>query len=374
MTTTKPGPLCHLCPLEKSAGPVWGIGSPSARLVRVGMCPGPEEIAQGEPFSGKSGQLLEQVSRKIGISRERSYTTNIVKCLVSPGQPLPQKAVDCCAPLIQKELEALQLHDTILTLGGEAFHAFTHKKLLTQSPMRKGHKKPPDPNVWLRGCIYPIGKRQLIPAVHPAYLLRTGFKDILFFERDLDRARRFAEGLGVRYEVSYNYTPSSKEIQEYIEHCWGAGRIGLDIETPTKSADEEESSSGNPSEIDVVGISAEIGYCMGIPKDQLALLKPLFAARPGKKLRMYDFNHGFDGYHLSTHFDMGGIEAFDVMKAFYLVYPDSQRHDLATALSWWTDMPYHKNLQFSQPDLYNAADTFGALWAGIEAEKEMRAL
>lgn len=371
----KPGPLCHACPLQSAPGPVWGVGSPSARLVRVGMAPGPDEVSSGEPFSGKSGQLLESASRKIGISRERSYTTNVVKCLVPPRHPLPQKAVDCCAPLIQKELDMLQFHDTILTLGAEAFHAFTHKKLLTQSPMRHGHKKPPDPNIWLRGCVYPIGqKRVIIPAVHPAYLLRTGFKDILFFERDLQRAQRFAEGKGVRYNVSYNYKPSSAEILEYIEHCWSNTRIGLDIETPIKSADEEESAYGTTSEIDVIGISAEIGYCLGIPKDQLALAKSLFAPRPSKKLRVYDFNHGFDGYHLGTHFDMGGIEAFDVMKAWYLIYPDAQRHDLATALSWFTDMSYHKNLQYSQPDYYNACDSFGALWAGIEAEKELRTL
>jgi uracil-DNA glycosylase family 4 len=371
----KPGPMCHLCPLEKSPGPVWGVGSPSARLVRIGMCPGPEEIAIKEPFSGKSGNLLEQVSRKVGISRERSYTTNVVKCLVPPGHPIPPKAVACCAPLMERELDSLPLHTTILTLGGEAFHAFTHKKLLAQSPMRKGHKKPPDPNVWLRGCVYPIGRnRVLIPAVHPSYLLRTGYKDILFFERDLDRARRFAEGLGRHYNVKFNHDPTNAEIFSYIERCWEVGRIGLDIETPIKSADEEESTYGNISEIDIVGVSCEIGYCMGIPKDRLPLLKSLFAGRPGKKLRMYDFNHGFDGYHLSTHFDMGGIEAFDVMKAWYLIYPDSQRHDLATALSWFTDMSYHKNLQFTKPDYYNACDTFGALWAGEEAEKELKLL
>lgn len=370
----KPGPLCHLCPLEKSAGPVWGIGSPSARLVRIGMAPGPDEIALNEPFSGKSGNLLEQVSRKVGISRERSYTTNVVKCLVPPGQPLPQKAVDCCAPLIQKELENLQLHTTILTLGGEAFHAFTHKKLVAQSPMRKGHKKPPDPNVWLRGCVYPIGRRVLIPAVHPAYLLRTGFKDILFFERDLSRARRFAEGLGVRVNDTYNYTPTSKEVQEYIQECLNTGEFGLDIETTYPVSDEEEAVAEDIYKILVVGLSARIGECLGVPEDLLPLLKPLFQRR-AERVRCYTYNWGFDGYHLTKYYGkLEGLSPFDVMKAFYLVYPDSQRHDLATALSWLTDMPYHKNLQFSQGDLYNTRDTYGALWAGREAEKEMKAL
>lgn len=371
---TKPGPLCHLCPLKDARGPVWGVGSPSARLVRIGMCPGPDEVISNEPFSGKSGHLLESVSRKVGISRERSYTTNVVKCLVPPGYPLPQKAVDCCAPLIQKELEMLQLHDTILTLGAEAFHAFTHKKLLTQSPMRKGHKKPPDPQVWLRGCVYPIGRRRvLIPAVHPAFLLRQGLKDILFFERDLDRARRFAEGLGRRYDVHYNHTPTDHEVSAYVEECIHADRFGVDIETTYVTTDEEESVAEDTHQITVVGLSAGLGDCVGVAPDQLSLLEPLFHAR-ARPTRMYDFNHGFDGYHLGKRFNMDGVQPFDVMKAWYLIYPDAQRHDLATALSWFTDLPYHKNLQFTQPDLYNAYDTFGVLDAGIQAEKELKAL
>lgn len=370
---SKDGPLCHLCPLKEAKGPVWGVGSPNARLVTIGMCPGADEITLNEPFVGKSGQLLDTTFRKVGISRQRSYVTNVVKCFVEPGKPIPQRAVDCCAPLIQKELDMLQFHDTILTLGQEAFHAFTHKKLLTQSPMRKGHKKPPDPNVWLRGCPYPMGKRSIVPAVHPSYLLRTGFKDILFFQRDLDRARRHAEGLGVKYNVSYNYTPTTLETLEYVEACIAAGSFGLDIETTYVDADEEERVAEDIHEITVVGLSCRYGSCIGVPPDQLSLLQALFQRRD-RRVRCYTYNWGFDGYHIGKRFDVSTVQAFDVMKAWYLIYPDAQRHDLATALSWFTDLPYHKNLQFTQPDLYNAYDTFGVLDAGIQAEKELQAL
>jgi uracil-DNA glycosylase family 4 len=371
---TKDGPRCHECPLKDAKGIVWGVGNPNARLVVIGMAPGEEEIKANEPFVGRSGQLLDQTFRKVGISRPRSYITNVVKCFVEPGKPIPAKAVDCCAPLMQKELDMLQYHDTILTLGGEAFHAFTHKKLLTQSPMRKGHKKPPDPNVWLRGCVYHIGRaRVIIPAVHPAFLLRQGLKDILFFERDLDRARRFSEGLGAHHADTYNYSPSSTEVRKYINECTSTGEFGVDIETSYADADEEERVAEDIHKITVVGLSARPGECVGVPPDLLPLLTPLFQRRD-RKLRCYAYNWGFDGYHLGKMFDLSGIQPFDVMKAFYLCYSDSQRHDLATALSWWTDMPYHKNLQFTQPDLYNARDTWGVLVAGRAAEKEMRQL
>jgi len=372
---SKPGPLCHKCPLRNAPGVVWGVGSPNARLVVIGMAPAQDEIALGEPFSGKSGYLLESTMRKVGgPGRDRRYTTNVVKCFVEPGRPIPAGAVSCCAPLMHKELDMLELHDTILTLGGEAFHAFTRKKLLTQSPMRKGHKKPPDPNVWLRGCPYPLGsRRRLIPAVHPAFLLRQGLKDILFFERDLDRARRFAEGEGLTHEDVYSYSPSGEEVQKYVQECIRAGEFGLDIETTYAEADEEERVAEDTHKITVVGISHRPGSCLGVPADMVGLLAPLFQRRD-PRLRCYTYNWGFDGYHLGKIFDMESVEAFDVMKSFYLIYPDAQRHDLATALSWFTDLPYHKNLQFSQPDLYNARDTWGVLEAGRNAVKEMTQL
>jgi hypothetical protein len=240
--------------------------------------------------------------------------------------------------------------------------------------MRKGHKKPPDPNVWLRGCVYPIGRqKRIIPAVHPSYLLRTGFKDILFFERDLDRARRFSEGLGHCYDISYTYTPTTQQVLEYSEDIIAAGHFGADIETTYIDHDEEEAVAEDIHEITVVGLSSRLGSCIGVAPDQMSLLAALFQRRD-RRLRCYTYNWGFDGYHLGKHFDTRTLQAFDVMKAWYLIYPDAQRHDLATALSWFTDLPYHKNLQFTQPDLYNAYDTFGVLDAGIQAEKELRAL
>jgi uracil-DNA glycosylase family 4 len=345
-------------------------------LMIAGMCPGPDEIKEGEPFIGKSGHILNQAIRKAGTSRELAYTTNVVKCFVTPGHPLPAGAVTCCAPLIQTEFDSLPNHTTTLTLGGEAFHAFTHKKLVSQSPARHGHKKPPDPNVWLRGCVYPVGRtRQIVPAVHPAFIARAGYKDLPFFERDVDRAVRFSEGRGVRVDDTYNYKASSQEVLGYIEEIHAAGHFGVDIETPYGDADEEERTAPGVLEIQVVGLSARLGECIGVAPDQLPLLKSLFQHRVGKtRVRAYAYNWGFDGYHLGAQFDTSAIEAFDVMKAFYLVYSDSIRHDLGTALSWFTDMPYHKNLQFTQPELYNARDTWGALAAGLQAEKEMRML
>lgn len=376
----KPGPLCSQCPLKDTAGPVWGNGSPRATLVGIGMAPAHNEITFGYPFAGVSGDVYNRNLYQAGYMRDQVYTTNVVKCLVEPGKPLPTEAVRCCAPLLRQELDLLDKPNlTILTMGQEAFHAFTHKKLHIQSPMwRRESKKAPDPQAWLRGCVYTISKlarQAIIPTMHPAYLARTGFKDAPFFQRDIQKAVRFSKGLGTWYDETYNYKPTSREVQEYVERILKAGHFGCDIETPEKPDDEEEGSvATGKSTIEVIGISAGIGECIGVAPDQFALLRTLFSDRSRPYVRCYAFNWGFDGWHLSTHFDLGGVQAFDVMKAFILTYSDSTRKDLGTALSWWTDMPYTKNLRLTQPDRYNATDTYGALWAGINAEKELRLL
>ena len=118
---SKPGPLCHLCPLVEALGVVWGEGPPTAKLVIIGQNPGPEEIKPDEqgrrhPFAGGSGTVLNIALLHGGGSRERSFVTNIVKCFVAPGLPVPPKAIECCRPLLQKELNLVSKASTILTL------------------------------------------------------------------------------------------------------------------------------------------------------------------------------------------------------------------------------------------------------------------
>lgn len=208
--------------------------------------------------------------------------------------------------------------------------------------------------------------------MHPAYLARTGFKDAPFFARDVQKAVRFSRGLGTWYDETYNYKPSSHEVQEYVRDCLNVGHFGVDIETPEKPDNEEEGTARDDTPVQVIGIAARIGECVGVPPDLFPLLGPLFTNTGTRIVRAYAFNWGFDGYHLGKLYPFKGLQPFDVMKAFILTYSDSLRKDLGTALSWWTDMPYTKNLRLTEPDRYNASDTYGALWAGINAEKELR--
>ena len=59
---------CQLGASRKNAVP--GVGSPNARLVFVGEAPGADEDAQGEPFVGRAGKLLDKIIAGMGLRRQ----------------------------------------------------------------------------------------------------------------------------------------------------------------------------------------------------------------------------------------------------------------------------------------------------------------
>jgi uracil-DNA glycosylase len=72
---------CQRCPLAPTRNKlVFGDGNPNARLMFVGEGPGADEDAQGLPFVGRGGQLLNNMINAMGLKREEVYIANIVKC------------------------------------------------------------------------------------------------------------------------------------------------------------------------------------------------------------------------------------------------------------------------------------------------------
>jgi uracil-DNA glycosylase len=75
---------------------VFGVGNPEARVMFIGEAPGADEDAQGEPFVGRAGQLLNRIIAACGWAREDVYICNILRCR-PPGNrtPAPQEAANC---------------------------------------------------------------------------------------------------------------------------------------------------------------------------------------------------------------------------------------------------------------------------------------
>jgi DNA polymerase len=123
----------------------------------VGEAPGADEDAQGEPFVGRAGQLLNAMLFAIGLKREEVYIANVLKCR-PPGNRDPQaQEVDQCEPYLVRQIELIRPR-LIVALGRHAAHSL----LKTELPLAR-----------LRGQRLSYHDTPLIVTYHPAYLLRT---------------------------------------------------------------------------------------------------------------------------------------------------------------------------------------------------------
>ena len=148
---------CTRCRLHEGRTTlVFGVGNVDADIMFVGEGPGADEDAQGEPFVGRAGQLLNNMIAAMGIRREDVYIANIVKCR-PPGNRTPEKdECDTCSPFLLRQIAAVQ-PKVIVALG-----AVAAKNLLAVN----------DSMANLRGRWYDFRGSKLIVTYHPAFLLR----------------------------------------------------------------------------------------------------------------------------------------------------------------------------------------------------------
>jgi len=151
--------VCVACRLhEQRTQTVFARGNGSSGLCFVGEGPGVDEDAQGEPFVGKAGQLLDKMIAAMGIERDAVYVCNIVKCRPPNNRkPMPDE-VQACAGFLAKQLELIA-PQVIVALGATAVEG-----LLGSSG---GITR-------IRGRWRTYNQRILVmPTFHPAYLLRN---------------------------------------------------------------------------------------------------------------------------------------------------------------------------------------------------------
>ena len=100
---------CTRCRLHKGrTNLVFGVGNVNADIMFVGEGPGADEDAQGEPFVGRAGQLLNNMISAMGIKREDVYIANVVKCR-PPGNRTPENdECDTCSPFLLRQIEVIR--------------------------------------------------------------------------------------------------------------------------------------------------------------------------------------------------------------------------------------------------------------------------
>ena len=173
---------CKLCTTRTRT--VFGVGPESAPLMVVGEGPGADEDAQGEPFVGRAGKLLDEMLTSIGRSRrDNVFIANVVKCR-PPGNRDPESdEVEACRPYLDQQIRLIRPR-LIVGLGRIA----AQRLLATDQPLSK-----------LRGPLHRYGADgiPLFITYHPAYLLRSprekakswdDLKKVWRFLRDSDTA------------------------------------------------------------------------------------------------------------------------------------------------------------------------------------------
>jgi uracil-DNA glycosylase len=148
---------CTRCALSAARNKiVFGDGDANARLMFIGEGPGADEDAQGLPFVGRAGQLLNNMINAMGLKREQVYIANIVKCRPPSNRvPEPDEA-HTCSQFLFRQIDVVR-PEVIVALGA------------TAATYMLGGKNPLNA---LRGHIHAVRGTKLIVTYHPAYLLR----------------------------------------------------------------------------------------------------------------------------------------------------------------------------------------------------------
>jgi uracil-DNA glycosylase len=148
---------CTRCALHKGRHTiVFGVGDPAARLMFVGEGPGADEDAQGLPFVGRAGQLLNNMIAAMGLKREECYIANVVKCR-PPGNRTPEpEEANTCSPFLFRQIDVVR-PQVLVALGA------------TAATYLLGARQP---LAGLRGRVHAFRGTSLIVTYHPAFLLR----------------------------------------------------------------------------------------------------------------------------------------------------------------------------------------------------------
>jgi uracil-DNA glycosylase family 4 len=165
---------CGLCETRRQTVP--GTGAADAAWMFVGEAPGADEDAQGEPFVGAAGRLLDNMLAALRLARDHDvFIANVLKCR-PPGNRAPSPPeVEACRPYLDRQIELVG-PQLIVALGKSAACTLLDIDASVAS---------------LRNRVHRYRGRPLIVTYHPAYLLRTpadkakAWEDLLFARRTL---------------------------------------------------------------------------------------------------------------------------------------------------------------------------------------------
>jgi uracil-DNA glycosylase family 4 len=229
----KEGARCDLCPL---AGNTYVPFSPPAdgkkpKFIIVGEGPGRKELMERSPFVGMTGQILNDELETAGLNRDEAHVTNAAMCLGETDKE-NERAGECCAPRLLKELAALPADAPIIPLGKAATRAilgvksiliargfvWTARDLETSIKSAEGNSRKAEKLSVQAGKVglkaekaafkaietdlrletlrlrHKLAGRTILPTLHPTFAFVHNETWAPIFRIDLNRAARFIRG------------------------------------------------------------------------------------------------------------------------------------------------------------------------------------
>jgi uracil-DNA glycosylase family 4 len=147
---------CTLCALhETRTNAVPGEGPVTSRVMFIGEAPGAREDESGQPFVGRSGELLTSMIQEIGLSRETVFITSILKSRPPKNRTPTQAEISACRPYLEQQIEIIN-PQVIVLLGGVAISSLVGPWKVSEA----------------HGRFYEFKNRTYFLTYHPAAALR----------------------------------------------------------------------------------------------------------------------------------------------------------------------------------------------------------
>jgi len=288
-------------------------GPRETKVVIVGEAPGAREAANGKPFIGASGELLDRVFGRVGMSRSEYFITNI--CHTQPPgnkfewflKPEPRPEFIQGVMQLKSDLDSIN-PNLVIGLGAQSLLVLTGKNGISK----------------YRGSILPCRltnrPMKVICTYHPAAVFRTWeYKALIEF--DMLRCAEELEFPEIIYpERNYYLDPPREECSRLAEEMSKAEWLSIDIEC------WEDPSSPSGWRLSCVGFSDTPSRALTIPTDdkwKMNLIRTLCRCDAKKVLQ----NGNFDWAVLADE----GIEmtnfSWDTMLAHHSLYPECASGD-----------------------------------------------
>lgn len=217
---------CTACSLHtRCRGPVPPVGPLDAPIVFVGEAPGANEDEWGIPFTGNTWEEMESLFRIPGLTRERVWLSNVLKCK-PPGDPKLADA-DVCAPLwLEAEIKLVRPR-LIVAMGQIATRYLLGDPLITMEESSGYAREDVERGTWILPIYHPAAgfhQAHLLPAI------RSGFEAIRDFLHGRIRVSPVDAWGGSEDYVDQRPLPP-RTVQDTVDYLRSKGQVSVDTET-----------------------------------------------------------------------------------------------------------------------------------------------